>query len=298
MPWLGFKKRQLQKNLEALVKTGTVPLSYDQIIVTLNRVLCVDIAIHTPKEVYANRNCDPEFANFSGKALFGKPCTLIRHEIASNRPEHKILSRHKCDVLASLFFEDQFVGAVRFGRGLTDRLYSNYDLTLLDDLLMHLRLSLFYGNATLPNSASVILHHLGGKVCSIQKNGNVSVYMVDHDNQNTFTEKDAGRCRFMRLPPNISSESDLSDMKAIRHAVRFCPECGSPRIYTAVQKTCLFDHQKQQIAEVLQTVGPLEQGTHGCFDCLHQWRSIPAAEPACPQPPNVIDFNAHKTTKH
>ena len=71
-----------------------------------------------------------------------------------------------------------------------------------------------------------------------------------------------------------------------------------PHIYTAVQKTYLFDHQKQQIVEVIQTAGPVEQGTHGCFECLHQWRSIPApAEPALSQPSNVIDFTSYKTIK-
>jgi hypothetical protein len=272
-----------------------MPLSYDQIIETLNKVLRVDIAIHTPKVVYANQDCDPVFVNFSNQALFNQPGILIRHEIAPSRPEHEILSRHKCDILASLFCGSQFVGAVRLGMGLTDKLYSNYDLMLIHELLAQLRLSLFYGNAVPLNPASVILHQLGDKVCSIQKTDNVRVYVIDYDDQSATKEQDGGGCRFEHLPLCSPLEPDSADFEKIMDSIHHCPECGSPHIYTAIKRTYILDHQKRQTVEVVQASGPVEQGAHGCFDCLHQWRSAPEHSP--PQPSNVIDFNAHKTAK-
>lgn len=295
LPWFNFEKKQIQKDVAELVKTGAMPLDYEQIIETLNRILCVDIAIHTTNGVYANQGCDPVFADFSSNSLFNQPGVLIRHEIAPNRPEHEILSRHHCDLLASLFCGGQFVGAVRLGMGLTDRLYSKYDLTLIYDLLAQLRLSLFYGNAIPMNPASVILHQLGDKVCSIQKSGNVRVYLVDYDEESTTKEKDGNRCRIKHLSPYAREELDPDGFEKILDSIHHCPECGSTHIYTAVKRACFLDHQKQQIVEVVQLAGTVEQGVHGCFDCLHQWRSTP--EPSPPEVPKVININAYKTAK-
>ena len=295
LPWFNFEKKQIQKDVAELVKTGAMPLDYEQIIETLYKVLGVDIAIHTTNGVYANLDCNPVFADFSNKALFNQPGVLIRHEIAPNRPEHEILSRHHCDLLASLFCGGQFVGAVRLGVGLTDRLYSKYDVTLIYDLLAQLRLSLFYGNAVPMNPASVILHQLGDKVCSIQKSGNVRVYLVDYDEASTTQEKDGSHCRITQLPPHARKETDPSDFETILDSIHHCPECGSTHIYTAVKRACFLDHQKQQIIEVVQLAGTVEQGVHGCFDCLHQWRSYP--EPTPPELTKVINFNAFKTAK-
>jgi hypothetical protein len=293
LPWFSFEKRQLQKDMAALIHSGDLPLDYEQIVEKLNSLLRVDIAIHTINHVYANFGCDPVFADFDTETLFERQEILIRHQIPPNRPEYEILSRHKCDLVASLFCGGQYVSAVRLGVGLTDSLYSNYDLTLINGLLSQLRLALVYVNIASTKPAQVVLHQLHGKVCSVQKTGDVCVYVVDYDDPSVSRAKVEGNCRVAHQSNQNQTEFNAEYFKNVLNAVRNCPACGSSYIYTAVNKTCILDHQKKQMIEAVQISDRDEHGTHGCFECHHQWISTPPPSPS--RPPHVIDLIAYKT---
>ena len=293
LPWFSFEKRRLQRDMAALIHSGEMPLDYGQIVEKLNHLLRVDIAIHTTNHVYANPGCDPVFADFDTDRLFQRQEILIRHQIPPNRPEYEILSRHKCDLVAPLFCGGQYVSAVRLGVGLTDSLYSDYDLTLIQGLLSQLRLALGYVNVAPINPATVVLHQLHGKVCSVQKTGDVCVYVVDYDAPSVSRAKVEGNCRVAHRSKQNQTGFDAQYFKNVLNAVQTCPACGSAHIYTAVNLAYIFDHQKNQMIEAVQINDRAEHGAHGCFECHHQWLSTPPPSPS--QPPHVIDFIAYKT---
>jgi hypothetical protein len=254
--------------------------------------LRVDIAIHTSSHVYANPGCDPVFADFDTDRLFQRQEILIRHQIPPHSPEYEILSRHKCDIVAPLFCAGQYVSAVRLGVGLTDSLYSEYDLTLIQGLLSQLRLALGYVNIAPINPATVVLHQSHGKVCSVQKTGDVCVYVVDYDDPSVSRAKVEGSCRVGHPSRQNQTGFDAQCLKNALNAAQACPACGSAHIYTAVNLAYIFDHQKKQMIEAVQINDRTAHGTHGCFECHHQWFSAP---PAPSQPAHVIDFIAYKT---
>lgn len=293
LPWFSFEKRQLQKDMAALIQSGDLPLDYGQIVEKLNNLLRVDIAIHTTNHVYANPGCDPVFADFDTETLFERQEILIRHQIPPDRPEYEILSRHNCDLVAPLFCEGKYVSAVRLGVGLTDNLYSKYDLTLIKGLLSQLRLALVYKNIAPIEPAKVVLHQLHGKVCSIQETGDVCVYVVNYDDQSVSRTEAEGNCRIAHPSNQNRTESNAEYLNNLLYAVQSCPACGSTHIYTAVNVTCIIDHQKKQMIEAVQISDRAEHGAHGCFECQHQWVSAPPPSPS--PPPHVIDLNAYKT---
>jgi hypothetical protein len=292
LPWFSFEKRRLQRDMAALIHSGDMPLDYEQIVEKLNHLLRVDIAIHTTSHVYANPGCDPVFADFDTDMLFQRQEILIRHQIPPNRPEYEILSRHKCDIVAPLFCGGQYVSAVRLGVGLTDSLYSDYDLTLIQGLLSQLRLTLGYANDAPINQPTVVLHQSHGKVCSIQKTGDVCVYVVDYDAPSVSRAKVQGSCRVAQPSKQNQTGFDVQYFLNALNSVQTCPACGSAHIYTAVNLAYIFDHQKKQMIESVQINDRSEQGTHGCFECHHQWLS--PLPPSQPQPRHVIDFIAYK----